>query len=206
MSNVVFAITPEKKNTTSRLARGAMVATQGPQSTLYTGATKVLVDDVATRTSALKALVDDYSSAKAAFLKARTAMGTGVIAWDASFDLLVATGENVCATADEGAGLGLPAVAGKTKYPFAMPASVDLKQDPKTSAVRIHVRRAPGMKATCVEISTDPTNPMLWKELDGSGAIHVVPNPPPGMLYVRAATRGSAGKSAFTTPVSILIK
>lgn len=206
MSSVAFAVTAEKKNPTTRIARGAMVSAQGPQSTLYKGTVKVAVDDVIAQNVALKANVDSYNSARATLAKARTALATGVAAWDGAFDVLVKTGEKVCTTADDGAGLGLPTVGVKTIYPFAMPIAVVLTQNPKTSALRIHVRRAPGMKRTCVEISTDPSNPALWKELDGDGAIHTLPNPTPGTLYARAATRGPTAKSGFTTPVSIVLK
>ena len=43
--------------------------------------------------------------------------------------------------------------------------------------IRIHVARAPGMDVVSVQITTDPTNPALWKELDGVGAVHLVPAP-----------------------------
>lgn len=206
MSIVAFAVTAEKKNPTTRLARGAMVGTQGPQSTLYTGTTKAAVDDVGVKTVALKVIIDSYNGARATFTKARTSLATGIVAWDGSFDVLVTMAEKVCTTADEGAGLGLPVVGAKTKYAFAMPISVDVKQDLKKNVVRIHVHRAPGMKASCVEVSTDPSNPALWKELEGLGAIHLIPSPTPGLLAVRAATRGASAKSAFTTPVSIMVK
>jgi DNA-binding NtrC family response regulator len=200
MNNVTFAIKPEKLNATTRLARGAMVANQGPQSALYTGATKTAVDDVVQQTAALKTNVDTYTTARAAFVKARTALGTGLLSWDATFDVLVSNGERVCATPADGAGLGLPIVGAKAKYTFAMPISVELTQDIKKNMVRIHVHRAPGMRGSCVEISTDPTNPALWKELDGTGAIHRIPASPPGNLWARAATRSTTAKSEFTTP------
>ena len=206
MSTVQFAVMPEKKTTTTRLARGTIVGAQGPQSPLYTGTTKAAVDDVVLQSANLKAKIDANNTARGAYKKTRTALSTGVVAWDAAFDVLVSTGQKVCTTPEDGAGLGLPAIGGKVKHVFAMPLSIDLVHDLKLDVLRIQVHRAPGMKNTCVQISTDPTNPALWKELDGLGAVHRIPNPPPGMLYVRAAARNASTKSAFTTPVSILVK
>lgn len=206
MSTVQFAITPDKKNGTTRLARGTMVGTQGPKSPLYQGATKVAVDDVAAQSLALQGKVDAYNAVRAQLKKAATALGTGIVAWDRTYGVLVTMAESVCITDDDGASLGLPVVGAKAKYSFAMPISVSLKQDLNKGLLRIHVHRAPGMKNCCVETSTDPTNPALWKELDGDGAIHLIPNPPPGTLWVRAATRGKSVKSEFTAPVSIVVK
>ena len=206
MSTVQFAVTPEKKTPTTRIARGTIVASQGPQSPLYTGATKAAVDDVVVQSANLKARVDANNTARGAYKKTRTALSTGVVTWDAAFDVLVSTGQKVCTTPEDGAALGLPAVGSKVKHVFAMPLGIDLFQDLKLDVVRIHVHRAPGMKNTCVQISTDPSNPALWKELDGLGAVHRIPTPPPGMLYVRAAARSASTKSAFTAPVSILVK
>jgi len=182
-----------------------MVGNQAVKSSLYQGSTKMAVDNVVAQTASLKTNIDDYNTSRAAFIKARTALGAGIVAWDGAFDVLITTGEHVCATDDDGAALGLP-VAGKTKYTFAMPLSVELTQDMKRSHVRIHVHRAPGMKGSCVETSTDPTNPALWKELDGTGAIHRIPTPPPGPLYVRAATRSATAKSEFTTPTMLIVR
>jgi hypothetical protein len=205
MSNVIFTVTPEKLTSTTRLTRGGMVGNQAVQSPLYVGATKAAVDDVIKQTALLKTSVDTYNNARAAFVKARTALGTGLIAWDSAFDILVLNGERVCVTVDDGAALGLP-VGGKTKHTFAMPIKVELTQDMKKSIVRIHVHRAPGMKGTCVETSTDPTNPALWKELDGTGAIHRIPAPSPGPLWARAATRTATAKSEFTAPTLLVVR
>ena len=43
-----------------------------------------------------------------------------------------------------------------------MPLAVDVTQDHKKKLVRIHVTRAPGMRAVVVQTSTDPSNPASW--------------------------------------------
>ena len=72
--------------------------------------------------------------------------------------------------------------------------------------IRIHVARAPGMAVVSVQISTDMTNPALWKELDGVGAVHLVPNPAVGTWWARACSKTARAISDFTTPVSVIVK
>jgi hypothetical protein len=47
--------------------------------------------------------------------------------------------------------------------------------------------------------------PESWYELDGSGAVHIVPNPAKGTWWARAQSRTAKGKSDFTSPVSVIV-
>jgi hypothetical protein len=206
MSTFQFMVTKDKETHEARVARGVMVTTQAPKSALFADPqVQGAVGDVEKVTGDLKKAIDAHNTARAALKKARTALGTAVVAWDGSFDVLVSTAEKICVTDDDGASLGLP-VGQRTKYAFAMPISVDLTHDLKKDLLRIHVKRAPGMKTVSVQVSTDLTDPAGWKELDGNGARHTIPNPAPGTYWVRAATRTATAKSEYTTPVSVIVK
>ena len=81
-----------------------------------------------------------------------------------------------------------------------------MKDYAKKDRLLIRVNRAPGMNQTVVEVNnTDPSNPAAWRELDSSGALHVVPSPAKGTWWARAASRTTKEKSAFTTPVYIVV-
>ncbi len=177
------AITPKvpikktgvKKSANSRLKAGGKVATQGPLSPLYAQpAIKTAVNNVAAETTSLKSKLDAYNAASSAFTKCRTALGLVMGSWDGAYDLLVATGATVFVTADDAASVALE-VGGHTKNPLAMPTAITITQNLKKNLVRIHVTRAPGMTSVSLQISTNPTQPALWKELDGDGAVHENP-------------------------------
>lgn len=203
---VQFAITPDKKTAATRVTRGTSITNQAKTSALYqVPEVKMGVDSVIQDTATLKVMMDNYTNAQAALLKAKTALGAAIIKWDGSYDLLITAGLRNCTDDNDGAGLALP-VQGRTKNPFAMPIGVDATFNPKLDYLRIYVQRAPGMDTVAVEVSQEPVTPTSWKELDGNGAIHIIPHPAPGTLWVRAATRTSRAKSDFTTPVSVIVK
>jgi hypothetical protein len=205
VEGIRFMVGADTQSATTRLERGAKVKAQGTASPLYQQPDiKTGVDNVAADSATLKTLVDNFSAAKAALKKAGTALATGLRNWDRSYKFLVAAGEKQCTTADEGTSLGL-SVRGTKKNALAMPLAVDVTQDLKKKLVRIHVTRAPGMRAVVVQTSTDPSNPASWQELVGHGAVHTIPNPPPGTLHVRAASKTARAQSDFTTPVSIVV-
>lgn len=206
VEGIKFEVGADLKSATTRLDRGAKIKAQGTTSPLYQQQAdiKTGVDNVVADTTTLKTLVDNCSAAKAALKKATTALTTGLLNWDRSYKFLVAAGEKRCATSDEGTSLGL-SVRGKKKNALATPISVELTHDPKKKVLRVHVTRAPGMRTVVVQTSTDPSNPALWQELVGNGAVHLIPNPAPGTVYVRAASKTARAQSDFTTPVSIVV-
>lgn len=204
---IQFTVTPDKESPETRLSRGVKITTNGPASTICTTYpdAQAACSAVAAESAKLKVAMDAYANAEATFKKARTALGTAVVSWDGAYDVYVAVGERRCTTADEGTGMALD-VRVKTKNPFAMPISVEAEYNPKTNLLRVHVTRAPGMRTVAVEMSTNPSDPTSWKELEGNGAVHVIPKPPPGTHWFRAATRTARAKSDFTTPVSVIVK
>jgi hypothetical protein len=96
---IQFSPGPDKETVELRLARGVKVTSVAPNSTLYAQPEiKSAVDNVIADTKALKVLVDNFNTAQANLEKARTALGTGVLTWDGSYDILIAAGEKRCAT------------------------------------------------------------------------------------------------------------
>ncbi len=206
VEGVKFEVGPDMESTDTRIVRGVKIGSQATQSPLYANVeVKPAIDGLLSDTVELKKAVEDHNVAQASYKKARSALVAGVAKWDGSYRVLVASAEKHCATADDGTGLGL-VVRGKTKYPLAPPVAVELSYDVKKGLLRIHVIRAPGNRSVCVEVSSEPMTPTSWLEQPGHGAVHEIKSPPPGILWVRAASRGAKAKSEFTTPVSVLVK
>lgn len=203
---IQFLIGDDKVDEQARVDRGVAVGDQAPKSQLYLthDDLKTAADDVVIKGKSLKTLMDAFTAADAAYKKARTALVTSVFAFDGSYDVFVALAEKYCITADDGTSLGLE-VRSKVKNPLAPPLGITATYDAGRNRVRIHIQRAPGMRTVAVEVSTDPSVTGSWRELDGSGALHFIPNPAKGTLLIRAASRTARAKSDYTTPISIII-
>jgi hypothetical protein len=205
-STVSIKKTDIKDSSATRIVAGNKIAGAGPKAALYVSSElKTGVDNVATSTADLEAKVSTFNGAKVAYAKASTALALSITAWDGCFDVLVAVGEKLFVSADDAASCALE-LNDKARNPLAPPVAVELKQDLKKNLVRIHVERAPGMRAVSTQISTDPTNLALWTDLDGHGANHVITNPAPGNLWVRAASLTARARSEYTAPVLLVVK
>jgi hypothetical protein len=206
VEGIKFEVGPDMVSVDTRVVRGVQIGSQSSKSPLANDPKlKPALDALIQDTSDLKADVDEYNAAQAAFQKARAALTAGIGAWDGSYRILVAAAEKHCATADEGAGLGL-VVRGKTKHPLSPPVAVELSYDVVKALLRVRVTRAPGMRVVSVELSPDPISPSSWVELPGNGALHEVKSPAPGLWWARAASRTAKAKSDFTAPVSVVVK
>ena len=204
---IQFTVAADKLTPETRISRGVKITTNAPTGTICTTYpdAQTACSAVVSENVKLKVAMDAFDTADATFKKARTALGSAVVSWDGAFDVYVSVGERRCTTADQGTGMALD-VRVKTKNPFAMPISVSVTYNPKTLMIRVHVKRAPGMDHVALEMSTDPNNPAAWKEIDGNGAVRLIPSPGPGTYWYRAASRTARAKSDFTTPVSVIVK
>jgi hypothetical protein len=206
VEGIKFDIGRDKDSAEARVARGVKVGSLAPASPLYQEPEiKAGVDAVMLETSELEGGMARCAAAAVAYKKARVELNALLAAWDRSYELLLAAGAKHCATAGEGAGLGL-SVRPKTSYAFAPPLGIALKHNVLKGTLRIHVQRAPGTHSLCVQVSRDPSEPAGWTELEGGGAIHELPSPAPGTWWVRAASRSAKQRSAFTEPVSVLVR
>jgi hypothetical protein len=204
---IQFIVGNTKINSDLRYDAGVKVTTQAPQSPLYGlhGDLKASADDLMAKNVALKTANDGYHAALAGLVTARGVLLSANAHWDQSYDVYLTTSAKYVLTPGDAASLAL-ALRGTTHNPLAMPLSVLMTFNAAKDWIRIHVKRAPGMDVVSVEVTTDPTNPASWKELDGAGAVHLVPNPAPGTWWARACSKTARAKSDFTTPVSVIIK
>jgi hypothetical protein len=203
---IQFSVGRDKVSAQTRYDRGVKVTTHGPQSPLYSLAdVKAGVDGVVKSTTSLQAAMDNYAKARQAYVLARLTLGTSVVAFDNAYDVLVSAARLHCVTDDDGASLGLDP-RGDTHNLLAMPVAVLITYNVKKDYLRIHVKRAKGMRTVSVEVTQDASNPASWKELDGAGAVHIVQSPAPGTWYARAASKTAHAKSDYTTPASVIVK
>lgn len=195
-----------KHDATTRITAGVQVTNLAPTSGLYNQpAVKSAVDAVVSITADLKAILDAHSTARATLTKARTALDLALGAWDGAWNTLCSTGEQVCATADEANSLALP-VLKKAQNQLEKPLGVEFTWVMKKDLARIRVVRAPGMNVVVVQYSPDPITATSWIELDGCGAVHLLPPLPPGTYWAQAASKRAHAKSGWTVPVSLIIK
>jgi len=204
---IQFIVGDTKSSTETRYEAGVKIAAEAPQSALYTAHSdlKASADDVAAKNAALKAAGDTYRGALAAVVSARGVLLAATAAWDVTYDCYLSTSTKYCSSPADAGSLALN-LRGTTHNPLALPVAVELSHNLKKDWLRIYVKRAPGMDVVGVQMSTDMTNPALWKELDGSGAVRIVQSPAPGTWWVRACSKNARATSAFTTPKSIIIK
>jgi len=206
VSTFQFLVGPDKATEQKRYDRGVKITSQAPGSPLYNQYTdlRTAADEVIKGTVFLKDAMDAYTVAEAAFTMARTALASTVVQWDGAYGVFVYTGQKYAATLSDVASIGAEA-RGTTINPLVMPISVGLTWNAKRDNLRIHVERAPGMSAVTVEVSQNPADPSSWHELDGNGALHLIPHPAKGTWWARAQSRTAKGKSDFTTPVSVIV-
>jgi len=204
---IPFLVGPDKASEQTRYDRGLKVTSQAPGSPLCAAHADLLASagEVIKENVVLKDAMDSFSTTEAAFLLSKTALVSAVIKWDGAYDVFVTTGERYAATPNDASTLGA-VPRGKTSHLLAMPISVGFVWNPKKDYLRVHVHRAPGMRVVTVQITMSPADPSSWTELDGNGAIHVVPHPAKGTWWARAQSRTAKTKSDFTTPVSAIVK
>jgi hypothetical protein len=207
VSTIAFLVGPDKVSAATRYDRGITVTNQAPQSALYLQHTdlKASADEVMKDTIALKTAMDAYTAAEGAYKTARTALGNAIVTWDGGYDVFIRLGEKYAATPNDAHAVGATPRT-RQNYPLEMPLGVDLTYNAKKNYLRVHVHRAHGTRVVLVQLSPDPVTASSWVELDGSGAVHVVPNPAKGTWWARAASKSAKAKSDFTTPVSVIVK
>jgi len=206
VQGVHFNVGAVKKTPLARTTCGDKIGAQAPTSPLYQDPeVKTAVDNTVAKTAETQTKIDDFNKAHAAYVTAKTALGLVLAGWDSVFDVLVSVANKHCTTAAQAAALGMP-IRGPMVYSLDTPLQVLLTQDFKKNLLHVRVKRAPGMRSTVVQVSRDPITATSWQELDGDGLIRDVPNPAPGLWYVRAAHKRARATSDFTVPVSITIK
>lgn len=161
---------------------------------------------------ALIAAGADLSGADLAFQGAlkvvettRDTRETKLIAWNSEFDLYATLVEKYSKKAEDLSALALSALS-RTEYPLVAPIKIDLRYDRTLYLIRVHVHLPEGLEACEIEMSPDPITATSWQRLVGHGAKRTVKSPTPGTWWFRAASERAEEQSAFTDPVSIVVK
>jgi hypothetical protein len=203
---VTFLVGPDKVSPATRYQRGVAIASAAPASQLYNTVpdVKTATDTVTQSNTTLKTAIDAQTNAAGKLQLARASLAQALVAWDAAYDVFVATGERYASTPSDAHGLGAVAL-GRTVNSLAPPRSIKVVFDAKNDRLRIHVARAPGMTAVHVQISPDPVTATSWSDLPGAGAVHIVPTPAKGTWWVRACSVTASAASAFTSPASAIV-
>ena len=196
-----------KDSVTARTDAGKVIDTNAPNSAILTAHADVKAAEgnlVAVNTK----LDDKYKLVKSLEAELATEKGALLdltVEWDSSYDVYVSTARLYCLTDQDAKSLGLPA-AGPATYVLAPPIGVTARFDAKLGLLRIHVKRPAGLKAVRLEISPDPMTATSFKALDGEGATAKLAGYAPGTYWVRAAMIRARQLSAYTTPVSVVVK
>jgi hypothetical protein len=196
-----------KDTVATRTDTGKVIDTNAPNSAILTAHADVKTAEGNLVVANTK-LDDKYKLVKAKEMELATERGALLdltVEWDSFYDVYVSTARLYCLTDQDAKSLGLPA-AGLMSYALAPPLSVTAVFDAKLSLLRIRVERPTGLKAVRLEISPDPMTATSFKALDGEGATAKLSGYPPGTYWVRAAMIRSRQLSAYTIPVSVVVK
>jgi hypothetical protein len=202
-----FVVGDDKRNPKTRTARGDKVVAQSATSTIVQNNPDFLAaaKGVGVATDDLKNKVEVHNKAQIALKAASSALGISCYTWDTEYGVYTSVASKYITNQQEAHDAGID-MRGLTTNTLEMPVLVEVKHRAKQDDLRIHVHRAKGMKSTSTEISNNPSDPTSWKELDGDGAIHIVPHPAPGTWWVRARSKTAKAVSDYTTPVSVVVK
>jgi hypothetical protein len=196
-----------KRSLKARTDLGALIAKQVPNSIFVQGqpSLQASCDAVVKAGTDLATAITAAQAAKAAYAAALSVVTTKTTAFDAVHDVCVAQTEQYAVTADDIQSVGwtmcLP-----VNHPFAGPLLVLTSYDVLKSTIEIDVKQPPGMRACIVEISTDPAVPTSWQRLDGNGCRRTLTGYAPGTYWVRVANMRAQAKTAYTTPVAVIVK
>ena len=206
VSRTHFVTGPDHANEQARLDRGTKVAAQTTSSLIQQNPElKDAAGQLNQKTIDLTDLVGNYNKASVAFALARHALADGVTGWDDLYGVFTSVASKFVKSPADAAACGLE-MRGTVHYALQAPLKIDLVHRIKKDELFIHVHRPKGMRVISTEISSDPTNPASFKELDGTGATHTIPHPAPGTYAVRAACKNAHAKSDYCIPALITIK
>jgi hypothetical protein len=197
----------DKKTVESRTQRASIVAVMGPKSALYTTpAVKTAIDAVAAQGLVLAAANEQVKTDDAQATKSRAARDGLVLVFDATYDVGVATVEQNATKLSDVTDTGFESFA-RTKYTVDVPLSLVVTFDGTKELIDIDVKHAPGMRAAFVEYTADPITPTtVWKRIDGIASEYHLPAFAPGRYWFHACSVRGAELSAWTAPVSIVVK
>jgi hypothetical protein len=196
-----------KGSVKKRVDAGAVIGANAPTSAILTANTDVqaAANALIAVNTKLDAQDTKVKSLDLELVTERGSLANLTVDWDSAYDVFVAVGRKYCVTAQDATSLGLAAV-GAAVYVLAMPLAVLVKYDVVKELIRIHVKRAPGLRAVRIQISPDPITATSFVDLLGDGATAALAGYAPGTWWVRAASIRARECSDWTTPVSVIVK
>ncbi|MFT3765376.1 MAG: hypothetical protein QM820_07670 [Minicystis sp.] len=206
-SKVRIGVGDDKKSVDTRIDRGVIVADVAPNNPAVQSspALKTSAAALVQAGADLKAREERVTVLRNQLEVAGRDLEAQIAVYDAAYDSWAAHVENTAGSPEEAAALGM-SVLEKNEYTLAAPLGITAHYDAAKGLLRIHVRRAPGMRACRIEVSVEPIGPTTWQELPGNGARAAVSGLAPGLYWVRAASVVAGARSTFTGPVSVMIK
>jgi hypothetical protein len=193
-----------KESIKSRVDCAETMGSQMKQAPFY-NIVKASCDSVVAEGAQLAAAEAAVHSALAVLANARDLRDSAILKFDGALNVLISDVEKNAATPGDVTSLALT-VLDRQSYTLEVPSGITVKHDPAKGVVRVLVDLPPGAASCLLEVSTDPTNPASWKRVPGDGARRALAGYAPGTYWFRAASLRANDESAFTAPVSIVVK
>ena len=174
-------------------ARGKLIAKVGPTSTIWQS------------NATIKQSGQDAVAACATVETAKNLQVQDELVATSKLDVFFTNVEDVVTTPKEMQDLGVDPLV-ENRYVLAVPISTTVTSDPTLHDIAVKVKRAKGMSRCSIEVSADPTFATGVKVFPGDGARQTMGPFPPGTYAVRACHTRASERSAFTEPVTVVVK
>jgi hypothetical protein len=197
----------DRQSIQARTTRGTQVEKAITTSTLYQNvpAIKAACDAVVVAGTDLSDADIDATAAEQAAAKARSARDTKMDTFDTANAICMATVEHYAVTPEEiqGAGYVLLIPNNNGLVPLN---GMTAEYDPISTLIEIEIQHPAGVDRCILEVSPDPVTTTSWQRVPGDGLRRKLSGYTPGTYWLRAATMRANGQSAFTTPISVVVK
>jgi hypothetical protein len=197
----------DKRTIKTRTDLGNVMGKKAPTSTFVQSQPALQSSSSAVITSGqnLSDAVTNANTARAAYRTALANLKKCTDDFDSSYDLCVSHAEFYAKTPADLEDIGFTSRT-RQKYAFVAPNGVVASSIAGTSVIDVEVDEPPGMRTCVVEISPEPMSPSSWVRTDGTGVRRSVSGFAPGTYWVRAANVRANSKSAYTTPVPVVVR
>jgi hypothetical protein len=135
---------------------------------------------------------------------ARQGASTLRIVWDDRFGVYAGHVECVAIKPEDVTNLGC-LLLDEVSYQLAPPSGLSVKFDVTGQVIRVWVHMPPGNFGCRIEVSPEPMVAGSFALQKGKGVRRALPGFAAGKWWVRAASVGDAGLSAYTVPVMVIV-
>lgn len=197
----------DKLSTQARIDRGAQMGKAIPTSTLYTNVSQVKAacDAVVLCGTDLATADATATAADLAAATARSVRDGKQGTFDTANAICMTTVEHYATTPAEIQGVAYVLLIPNNNG-LAMLNGMTAQFDPILGLVEIEIQHPAGVSRCLLEVSTEPVTPTSWQRVPGDGLRRKLSGYAPGTYWFRAATMRASAQSAFTTPISVVVK